>query len=185
MIIFASGSGSNAENLVTQLSPSGIVVLRIYTNNPNAGVIQRAQRLQIPITIISKEDWKLGVSSNWYQELNKEQADLIVLAGFLLKIPDFMVSDFPSKIINLHPSLLPKFGGKGMYGNFVHQKVIDVGETHTGITIHYVNENYDDGGIIFQAEIPVHPSKNPEELAARIHELEHIHLPRIVKNILI
>jgi phosphoribosylglycinamide formyltransferase 1 len=185
IVIFASGSGSNAENLALTLPHHDITVTRIYTNNPTAGVIQRAHTLGVPITIISKTDWQLGNQGNWFQLLQAESPDLVVLAGFLLKIPPFMVQQFPNKIINLHPSLLPKFGGKGMYGLNVHQRVLEAQVETTGITIHYVNEDYDEGAIIFQAEMYVRPSKSPEELAHRIHELEHFHFPRIITKLLL
>ena len=184
IVIFASGSGSNAENIITTLSPQSLQVTRIYCNNPNAGIIARAERLKVPVCMIPKSDWSESGDFEWQQQLRKDAPDLIVLAGFLWKIPSFLIEEFPDKIINLHPALLPKFGGKGMYGQRVHEAVLDQNELNTGISIHYVNAQYDEGALIFQAQIPVAPSQNAEDLAKRIHELEHTHFPNVLLELL-
>jgi phosphoribosylglycinamide formyltransferase-1 len=185
IVIFASGSGSNAEVIINNLHGSSLIVDRIYCNNPKAGVIERAERHQIPVCLISKEDWINQNESNWYETLQNDRPDLIVLAGFLWKIPAFLIEYFPKKIINLHPSLLPKYGGKGMYGMNVHQAVLDNNEITTGITIHFVNSEYDEGGIIFQAEMYVSPSKTADSIAQRIHVLEHEHFSKVIMSLLL
>lgn len=184
IVIFASGSGSNAENIFATLSPQSVKVTRIYCNNPNAGIIARAERLEVPVCMIVKSEWNEAGEFEWQQQLRQDSPDLIVLAGFLWKIPPHLIEEFPHKIINLHPALLPKFGGKGMYGLRVHEAVIAQNESITGISIHYVNAQYDEGGLIFQAEIPVGPSQNAEDLAKRIHELEHTHFPNVILQLL-
>ena len=184
LVIFASGSGSNAEIIINNLHQTSLVVDRIYCNNPKAGVIQRAAKYDIPVCLISKEEWNDPTESTWYTLLEKDRPDLIVLAGFLWKIPNFLIEKFPEKIINLHPSLLPKYGGKGMYGLHVHQAVLDNHDDSTGITIHYVNSEYDEGGIIFQAKMDVNPSKTAEHLAERIHLLEHEHFSKVINIVL-
>ncbi len=184
IVIFASGSGTNAENIITKIHGNRVHVARIYCNNPKAGVIERASRLGIPVCMISKEEWKEEAPAFWKTQLQEDAPDLIVLAGFLWKIPSYLIQIFPDKIINLHPALLPKFGGKGMYGMHVHEAVLNQKETRTGITIHWVNEEYDEGAILFQAEIPVNLSESPEQLASRIHELEHTHFPNVILHTL-
>jgi phosphoribosylglycinamide formyltransferase-1 len=184
IVIFASGSGSNAENIIATLSPQSLQVTRIYCNNPNAGIIARAERLNVPVCLIPKSEWSEAGDFEWQQQLRQDAPDLIVLAGFLWKIPPFLIEEFPDKIINLHPALLPKFGGKGMYGQRVHEAVLDQNELNTGISIHYVNAQYDEGALIFQAQIPVAPSQNAEDLAKRIHELEHTHFPNVLLELL-
>ncbi len=184
IVIFASGSGTNAENIIKNLHGKSVHVARIYCNNPNAGVIERATNLDIPVCMISKEEWKEEIQASWKSQLQADAPDLIVLAGFLWKIPSYLIQLFPNTIINLHPALLPKFGGKGMYGMHVHEAVLNQKEVVTGITIHRVNEEYDEGAILFQAEIPVDPSETPEQLAHRIHELEHEHFPNVILQIL-
>lgn len=184
IVIFASGSGSNAENIIATLSPQSLRVTRIYCNNPKAGILARAERLGIPVCMIPKSEWSESGKFEWQQQLRHDAPDLIVLAGFLWKIPPFLVEEFPNKIINLHPALLPKYGGKGMYGLRVHEAVLEQNELITGISFHYVNAHYDEGTLIFQAEIPVAPSQNAEDLAKRIHELEHIHFPNVLLNLL-
>jgi phosphoribosylglycinamide formyltransferase 1 len=173
VIIFASGSGTNAENIIQCLHQKRLLVTRIYCNNSQAGIIEKAERLHIPICMISKADWK-----------ERNDSNLIVLAGFLWKIPEYLINQFPDKIINLHPSLLPKYGGKGMYGLNVHKAVIENKELTTGITIHWVNAEYDEGGILFQAEMYVSPSKTPEDLAERIHKLEQAHFQDVIRQVL-
>ena len=182
IVIFASGSGSNAEKIMLHLknNPQAKVV-SIFTNNSNAKVIERAQNYTIPCFVFTKTELYNGTVLT---KLIALKIDLIVLAGFLLKIPFEIINCFPSKIINIHPALLPKYGGKGMYGNYVHQAVLDNYETETGITIHYVNENYDEGNIIFQKSILIKDCKTAEEIAEKIHALEHQYYPEVVENII-
>ncbi len=182
IVIFASGSGTNAENIIKHFKAGdkGIVVA-VFTNNPKAKVIERAENLQIPTEIFTKQEL---IESKVLQKLNAIQPDLIVLAGFLLKFPESIIENYPNKIINIHPALLPKYGGKGMYGMNVHKSVVENKEKETGITIHYVNENYDEGNIIFQKKVTVLITDTPEVVAEKIHELEHKYFPLIVEEIL-
>ena len=182
IVIFASGSGTNAENIIKHFknNNSGTVV-SVFTNNPKAYVIERAKNLQVPIEIFTKEQLN---ESKVLQKLNTIQPDLIVLAGFLLKFPEDIVAQYPDKIINVHPALLPKYGGKGMYGMKVHQTVVENKEKETGITIHYVNENYDEGNIIFQKKVTLLITDTPEVVAEKIHELEQKYFPTIVEEVL-
>ncbi|GAB4260698.1 MAG: phosphoribosylglycinamide formyltransferase [Vicingaceae bacterium] len=180
--VFASGSGSNAENLYHYFSKNDrIKIALIVTNNPKAYVINRAKRLHIPYLIINKE--ALG-TNNFFEKLNSYGITHIVLAGFLLKIPEALIKVFPNKIINIHPSLLPKYGGKGMYGSHVHEAVIKNKEKESGITIHLVNEKYDDGKILFQANCLIDEKETPESLAQKIHELEYKYFPKVVEEYL-
>ena len=183
IIIFASGSGSNAEEIVHYFNEKGTaVVSSILSNNTNAGVLQRAKRLKIPSVVF---DWQAFYKTDIVLKIiENQQPDLIVLAGFLWKFPQHIIEKFPAKIVNIHPSLLPKYGGKGMYGGFVHQAVIDNNETESGITIHYVNENYDEGAIIFQAKIAVDKQDTADSLAQKIHLLEHSHFPREIEKLM-
>jgi len=176
--IFASGSGTNAENLVKNFANSEIQVVRIYCNNPKAGVIDRAKRLAVPCTVFSKEDWDSIVCD----QLRAESVEYIILAGFLLLLPTTIIKEYNNKIINIHPSLLPKYGGKGMYGSRVHEAVIAANEKESGITIHLVNEEYDKGEPLFQAKCPVLPTDTPDMLAARVHELEYKYFPQVVEQ---
>jgi phosphoribosylglycinamide formyltransferase 1 len=182
--IFASGEGTNAENLFNYFNNDKRVKIKlVVTNNDAAGIVERAERYKKNVQIISK------TALNEYTDqiiefLNTEGIDIIVLAGFLLKIPQKFVTAFPNKIINIHPALLPKYGGKGMYGNYVHQAVIDHKEKETGITVHYVNEEYDKGNIILQATCEVTESDTAETLAARVRKLEFEYLPKAIEKIL-
>lgn len=182
IVIFASGSGTNAENIIKHFKAGdkGIVVA-VFTNNPKAKVIERAENLQIPTEIFTKEELIIGKA---LQKLKVIQPDLIVLAGFLLKLPESIIETYPNKIINIHPALLPKYGGKGMYGMNVHNSVVENKEKETGITIHYVNENYDEGNVIFQKTVPLSGNETPEEVADKIHELEQKYFPSIVEEVL-
>jgi phosphoribosylglycinamide formyltransferase-1 len=153
----------------------------VFTNKADAQVIQRAEKYQVPSQVFTKNDLETG---KVLQEINAIQPDLIVLAGFLLKFPESIVAEYPDKIINIHPALLPKYGGKGMYGMHVHRAVVENKESKTGITIHYVNENYDEGNIIFQKEVTVLISDTPEVVAAKIHELEQDHFPVVIEKLL-
>ena len=180
--IFASGSGSNAENIVHYFSGSSEFQFPlIISNQPNAYIHKRAETLKIPSFTFTKEQF---FDAKPVLELLAEyNIDAIVLAGFLLKIPTLLIQHFPDKIINIHPALLPKFGGKGMYGARVHQAVKEAGEPETGITIHYVNENYDDGNIIFQARCPISATDTAEMIAVKVHLLEHEYYPQVIEKI--
>ena len=182
IVIFASGSGTNAENIIRHFKATKTAsVEAVFTNKADAQVIQRAEKYQVPSQIFSKNDLETG---KVLQEINTIQPDLIVLAGFLLKFPETIVAAYPDKIINIHPALLPKYGGKGMYGMHVHRAVVENKELKTGITIHYVNENYDEGNVIFQKEVTVLISDTPEVVAAKIHELEQDHFPVVIEKLI-
>ena len=181
--IFASGSGSNAENIVHYFSGSSEFQFPlIISNQPNAYIHKRAETLKIPSFTFTKEQF--FDAKPVLELLTEYNIDAIVLAGFLLKIPTLLIQHFPDKIINIHPALLPKFGGKGMYGAKVHEAVKEAGEPETGITIHYVNENYDDGNIIFQARCPISAADTAEMIAAKVHLLEHEYYPQVIEKIL-
>jgi phosphoribosylglycinamide formyltransferase-1 len=182
IVVFASGSGTNAENIIQYFAATKIAsVEAVFTNKADAKVIERAHKFQIPTQIFNKFDLETG---NVLREINSIQPDLIVLAGFLLKLPAAIISAYPNKIINIHPALLPKYGGKGMYGMNVHRAIVENKEKETGITIHYVNENYDEGTIIFQKEVAVLISDTPEVVATKIHELEQNHFPNEIEKLL-
>ena len=182
IVIFASGSGTNAENIVLYFNKIEVAkVIYIFSNNANAKVLERAKSLNIPTEVFSKEDF---IGDKVLQKLNSIQPDLIILAGFLLKFPQNCVAAFPNKIINIHPALLPKYGGKGMYGMNVHRAVIENNESETGITIHYVNENYDEGNIIFQKSVPLSVNDTPEEVAAKVYELEQKWFPEVIEKLI-
>lgn len=174
--IFASGSGSNAENIIHLLHPKKLRVVKIYTNKTSAGVIDRAKRLKIPFRVFNA----LNEHEYILEELMDMQIDAIVLAGYLRKIPESWIQAFPRNIINIHPSLLPKYGGNGMYGNFVHQAVLDNQESETGITIHRVNAEFDKGEILFQKSISIVGLKSANEIAEQIHKLEYSHYPEVI-----
>lgn len=183
IVIFASGSGSNAENLVHFFQDNNhIEVVQILTNNPHAKVLDRAKRLNISALSFNRKAY--SKTDDVLNIIKLQQPDLIVLAGFLWKIPESFIKAFPNKIINIHPALLPKFGGKGMYGMHVHEAVVANKETETGITIHYVNENYDEGAIIFQVKCDVISSDTAEDVAGKIHELEMEYFPKVVDKLL-
>lgn len=181
--IFASGTGSNAQKIIDHLrnSTKGKVAL-IVCNKPGAGVLQIAANEGIPSVIIEKEEFFRGDA--YVKLLQEKNIDLIVLAGFLWKIPANLVQAFPDKIINIHPALLPKYGGKGMYGHFVHEAVIAAGEKESGITIHFVNEKYDDGAPILQERCEITAEDTPETLAQKVQVLEHQWFPLIVERLL-
>ena len=181
--IFASGAGSNAQKIIDHFRTSDkIKIALIVCNKRGAGVLKIAAAENIPVLLIEKEKFFRG--NAYIDELKEKKVDLIVLAGFLWKIPDRLIEAFPRKIVNIHPALLPKFGGKGMYGNFVHEAVINAGEKMSGITIHYVDEDYDNGDTIFQARCAVLESDTPGSLAQRIHLLEHAHYPVVIEDLL-
>ncbi len=182
LIILASGSGTNAENIIRHFEPdSAIDVSCVLTNNPSAGVLERCNHLKVPAFYFNKSAFSSGAVSNCIKCLNP---DLLVLAGFLWKIPKDWIKSFPNKIVNLHPALLPKYGGKGMYGNHVHQAVKESGEDITGITIHYVNEHYDEGAIIFQEHVSILSTDDTDAIANKVHALEYEHYPKVIKNLL-
>ena len=182
ILIFASGNGSNAENIITFFQKKSIHInWIIITNNSNAGVIERSVRLNIPFMVFSKDDF---YNNNVLEKINLINPSLIVLAGFLLKIPKKIIENFPNKIINIHPSLLPKYGGKGMYGINVHKKVIENQESESGISIHYVNQNYDEGKVIFQKSITISYPTDTSNLSKKIHELEMKYFPEVIEKLL-
>ncbi len=180
--IFASGNGSNAENIIHYFDGSDAVkVALILSNKADAYVIERAHRHQIPSVVFSAAE--LNREGFMLQLMQTFKIDGIVLAGFLLKISVELIAAYPQKIINIHPALLPKYGGKGMYGAAVHQAVWAAQEPETGITIHFVNEHYDEGAIIFQARCPITPQDTPDTIAAKVHALEYEHFPRVIGEI--
>jgi phosphoribosylglycinamide formyltransferase-1 len=179
--IFASGNGSNAENIVNYFSTNKeIKVAIIISNRSDAYVHVRANKLGIPSFTFNKSDFDDG--SVVLNKMAEYEIGFIVLAGFLLKVPQSIMDTFPNRIINIHPALLPKYGGKGMYGDNVHNSVKNAGEVETGITIHYINENYDEGDIIFQAKCDVSDSDSPNDIANKVHLLEQEHFPKIIEE---
>lgn len=178
--VFASGSGTNAENLMNYFSDSEIKITRLFTNNPQALVIQRANACSVPVTVFSKDD--LYTTNTVIEQLKKDNVQFIVLSGFLLLVPAYLITAFPDRIINIHPALLPKYGGKGMYGNNVHKAVVQNKEQETGITIHLIDEIYDNGRILFQARCSVAPTDTYLELAQKVHALEYEHYPPVVQD---
>ena len=179
--LLASGSGSNAENIIRHFTGSNDVQFIILSNKPNAYVHERAKNLHVPSFTIDKNGFENGEALRLLKSLN---VDFIILAGFLLKIPENLLRAYPDRIINIHPALLPKYGGKGMYGFHVHELVVANKETESGITIHYVNENYDEGRHIFQAKCAISPSDTPEEVAEKVHALEYKHFPEVIKQLI-
>ena len=183
IVIFASGSGSNAENLIKFFHKrENASVILVLTNNPYAKVLDRCKNLKV--NALSFNKIAFSKSEEVLNTLRAAQPDLIVLAGFLWKFPEFILKVFPNKVVNIHPALLPNYGGKGMYGIHVHSAVVANKETETGITIHYVNENYDEGAVIFQAKCNVLPTDSAEDVAEKIHLLEMEHFPKIINELL-
>ncbi len=178
--IFASGNGTNAENIIRyfQSSEKNPVKL-ILSNKKDAFVLERAKKLDIPTKVFNRKEFY--DDKHLLTVLEENQIDFIVLAGFLWLIPEYLIDAFPNRILNIHPALLPKYGGKGMYGMHVHREVIKQGETHSGISIHLVNKEYDKGKILFQATVPVSKNDTPDDLAQKVHELEYEHYPRVVE----
>ena len=182
--IFASGSGSNAENIIRYFSDNkSIKVVLVLSNKSCSGVLIRAQLNNIPTFIFTKND--LYECSKVHDVLKDYNASMIVLAGFLLKIPLYMIKAYPNSILNIHPALLPKYGGKGMYGMNVHKAVIENKEEKSGITIHYVNENYDEGAIIFQATCDIDEHDLPEDVRTKVQALELCHFPSVIESIIL
>lgn len=177
--IFASGSGSNAENIIQHFAQKPqFCVKSVFCNVPDAYVLERAKKYRIPSFVFNREEFRNP--DKVFRQLQEQEIDFIVLAGFLWLMPSFITAAWPNKIVNIHPALLPAYGGKGMYGHHVHEAVIAAGEKESGITIHYVNDHYDQGAIIFQAKCPVLPTDTPDDLAARVHELEYRYFPQII-----
>lgn len=183
IVILASGNGTNAERIMTYFADSELAeVALVLTNNPDAGVLSRAEKAGVNALTLSKNVYAHG--EHFLEFLEASQPDLIVCAGYLKLVPAEVVTAFEGRIINIHPSLLPKYGGKGMYGMRVHEAVIANGDAQSGITIHQVNEVYDQGEILLQERIPVESGWTPSELAQAIHKLEHAHFPRVIESLL-
>ncbi len=181
--IFASGSGSNAENISNYFQDNlDVEIALILANKADAFVLERAKNLNIPSFLFTGGEFRH--SELVLEKLREERIDFIVLAGFMLLVPKYLVEAFPNKIVNIHPALLPSYGGKGMYGDNVHKAVIDNRETKSGISIHFVNERYDEGNIIFQAETRIEEKDTADDLAAKIHALEYKHFPRVIGEVL-
>lgn len=182
IVLFASGAGTNAENIIVHFNKKNIgSVAAVFCNNPNAKVLEKAKKWNVPTVVFSKEEFS---TDKVLQKLNSFQPDLIVLAGFLLKFPQNIIETYPNKIINIHPALLPKYGGKGMYGMHVHRAIIENKETETGISIHFVNEHYDEGNVIFQKTVTLTGNETPEEIAEKVHQLEHQYFPEVIEKLI-
>ncbi len=183
IVLFASGNGTNAENICHYfLTKTDVKVVALFCNNPQAKVIDKMQRLNIPVHIISKSE--LNNEALFLQQIKKYSPSLIVLAGFLLLMPNYLVKNFPNKIINIHPALLPKYGGKGMYGHHVHEAILKHGEKEHGITIHYVNENFDEGEIIFQKSFRIEEQDDINTVSKKIAQFEIKYFPEVIENLL-
>lgn len=183
LIIFASGSGSNAENIISYFHQSDTVqVVRVLTNNKNAKVLDRCKRLKVKSLVFGKG---IFYESNEIVKLLKQEADYIILAGFLWKVPQNIIDVFPNKIINVHPALLPNYGGKGMYGMHIHKAVVKNKEKETGISIHYVNENYDEGAIIFQKSVQLNEKDTAADVATKIHILEMGNFSQVIEKVIL
>lgn len=179
--IFASGSGTNAQNIIEYFSDNErVIVDSLWTNNPNAYALERAKKLGAETFVFTRDD--LVNTPKLVVELKKRNVNLIVLAGFLWLMPLNLIQNF--KVINIHPALLPKYGGKGMYGMKVHQAVVENKENESGISVHFVNEKYDEGEIVFQAKCEVFPSDTPEDVAIKVHELEYKYFPEVIEKVL-
>ncbi|OFY58914.1 MAG: phosphoribosylglycinamide formyltransferase [Bacteroidetes bacterium RBG_13_46_8] len=184
LALFASGSGTNVENIVRHFDKNpDIKIVGVFSNNPRAYVLERAKKLGIPAFVFNRHEFY--EPGKVIQLLHACETDWIILAGFLWLIPEDLIAGFPGRIVNIHPALLPKYGGKGMYGERVHQAVIDNGDKESGITIHHVNSEYDRGDIIFQVRCPVLPDDTAETLAHRVHGLEYAYYPKILEKIIL
>jgi phosphoribosylglycinamide formyltransferase-1 len=182
IVIFASGTGSNAENIIRHFTGNAVArVASVFCNKPDAPVIGKAVRLGVGVEIFDRGMLADGTVA---QTLSGYKPDLIVLAGFLWKFPESLIDAYPKKIINIHPALLPKFGGKGMYGMNVHRAVIENREAETGITIHYVDAHYDEGDVIFQKSVAVHPGDSCDDVAEKVRELEREHFPKVIEGLI-
>ena len=180
--ILASGAGSNAQKILEYFSDRMDIAVRlIVSNKPEAGVLNIAKLASVDTLVVSRDSFYS--STDLLVELDKYNIDFIVLAGFLWLIPPYLIQHYPERIINIHPALLPKYGGKGMYGHFVHEAVHSAKETHSGITIHYVNEKYDEGSIVFQERCEILPSDQPEDIARKVQVLEHFYYPTVIDQL--
>lgn len=181
--IFASGTGSNARTIIEHFkdSPTSARVALVVSNRKNAGVLDIAREHDIPIQVVDRQ--MFYKTEDMLAILKKHKIEFVVLAGFLWLIPPYLVRAFPQKMVNIHPALLPKYGGKGMYGRHIHEAVKENSETETGITIHFVNEHYDAGDIVFQARCPVLPHDSPDDIARKVQQLEHLHFPNIIAQL--
>ena len=180
--IFVSGNGTNLQRIAEYFKDNADVeIVNVVCNNPKAYSIERAKNLGIPLRMIAKQEFN---SSEFTEEIKGLDLDLIVLAGFLWKIPSSLIQAYPKKIVNIHPALLPKYGGKGFYGEHVHEAVVAAKEAFSGITIHYVNEVYDSGEIILQARVALDEKETPDSLAAKIHQLEQAYFPVAIEQVL-
>lgn len=183
LVIFASGAGSNAQRMIDYFRGSALAkTVLVVCNKPGAGVTDIAEKENIPLLMIERERFFRGDA--YLPEIQKRGGDFLILAGFLWKVPAILINAYPRRIVNIHPALLPKYGGRGMYGHYVHESIISAGEVESGITIHYVDEHYDNGDVIFQTACPVLQGDSPDTLALRIHQLEHLYYPRVVEEIL-
>lgn len=182
IVLFASGAGSNAEQIMQYFEHKpNYAVAALFTNNPNAGVIEKAKAFGVPVTVFTREGLNDGTVLG---KVNEYKPSLIVLAGFLWKFPSDIIAAYPHKVINIHPALLPNYGGKGMYGIHVHRAVHSNKDKESGITIHYVDENYDEGNIIFQKAVAIEECLSPEEVAFKVLALEHEHFPKVIEQLL-
>lgn len=179
--IFASGNGSNAQNIVEYFKDNPLISVQlILANKKDVFVLERAKKLNIASVVFNREDFY--TSDTVLEKLEEHKIDFVVLAGFLWLIPENLIQKYPQKIINIHPALLPKYGGKGMFGAKVHEAVHAAGDTESGITIHYVNKKYDEGMIIFQARIAIDKTDNPNAIAEKVHALEYENFPQIIES---
>lgn len=182
--IFASGSGTNAENIIRYFSTKSVAKVRlVLSNKAQALVMKRAEALNVPAVFFEHKDFY--ATSTVLDQLEKHEIDFIVLAGFLWLVPENIIARYNRRIINIHPALLPAYGGKGMYGDIVHKAVIANKDAESGITIHYVNTKYDEGDIIFQSRCKIEPSETPESLAKKVHALEYLHFPRVIEELIL
>ena len=182
LAVFVSGGGTNLQRIAEYFAPNPEVEIAcVVSNNKDAYANQRAKNLGIPLKVIDRQQF----NDKWFsEELKSLNVDLVVLAGFLWLVPQHLIDAFPNKIINIHPALLPKYGGKGFYGHHVHEAVVAAHEKESGITIHYVNERYDSGNIIFQAKVALSKNDTPDDVAAKIHVLEQMNFPVVIENLL-
>ncbi|MFY9591339.1 MAG: phosphoribosylglycinamide formyltransferase [Bacteroidales bacterium] len=184
LTLFASGSGTNVENIANYFAKNPqINISCVLCNKPDAYVIERAKKLKLDFLVFNKADFQKNGKVECY--LLEKNVNFIILAGFLWLIPEWLIEKYPNKIVNIHPALLPKYGGKGMYGDNVHKAVLENKEKETGISIHYVNKNYDEGDIIFQAKTTIDETDNIESIAQKVHELEYKFYPQVIENILL
>ncbi|GAB5400883.1 MAG: phosphoribosylglycinamide formyltransferase [Aureisphaera sp.] len=183
IVVFASGSGTNAQNIIEYFQQRTFAeVVHVLSNNEHAKVLDRAKSLNVSCSHFNRKE--LHSENGVLKTLLEQKPDLIVLAGFLWKFPELILNEFPDKVINIHPALLPKYGGKGMYGMNVHRAIVENEETETGITIHYVNQNYDEGAIVCQKTTTIEKGSTPEEVAKKVHELEYEYFPVVIEELL-